>query len=189
MTKKNTQNLIKGSRIGKLPIAYPKTVKVTVQDNHVLVEGPKGKLAKNFDKAVRIEQSEGSLSFFPVDSTRFSKSMHGTARAIVQNMIHGVQEYFVKNLEISGTGYKAIVKGKNLELTLGKSHLDIYSIPEGIIVTVTDNTKIKVEGIDCHLVGQVAAHIYHFKKVEPYKAKGVVIVGQFIRRKEGKKTA
>lgn len=180
---------IKTSRVGRAPVLIPGGVTVSVQDNQVTVKGPHGKLTKTFDPAVLISIQEQQVIFAPRDGSRFAKAMQGTARSIVASMVKGVQQLFSKNLEINGTGYRAVLKGKILELFLGKSHSDQYLVPEGIVLTVTDNTKIKVEGISLEQVGKVAADIFHFKKVEPYKAKGVTIVGQYVHRKEGKKSS
>jgi large subunit ribosomal protein L6 len=180
---------IKTSRVGRLPITIPSGVTVSIKDNEVSVQGAKGKLVKAFNSAVLIELKDQQIFFSPRNNSRFAKAMQGTARSIVASMIKGVQQLFSKNLEINGTGYRAVLKGKVLELFLGKSHSDQYIVPEGIILTITDNTKIKVEGADLALLGQVAADIFHFKKVEPYKAKGVTIVGQYVYRKEGKKSS
>lgn len=180
---------LKTSRVGRAPVIIPPGVSVSIQNNQVTVQGPKGKLVKTFDAAVTIHIEEQHIIFNPRDGSRFAKAMQGTARSIVASMVKGVQQPFVKNLEINGTGYRAVLKGKILELFLGKSHSDHYLVPEEITLTVTDNTKIKVEGVSLEQVGKVAADIFHFKKVEPYKAKGVTIVGQYVHRKEGKKSS
>lgn len=188
LTKNINKFSTKGSKIGRLPIVIPADIVVVVDNNHVSVQGPKGKLQKSFHSSVQIRVEKDHIYFDPVDNSRLAKSMHGTARAIVQNMINGVKDLFVKNLVVVGTGYKVALKGNVLELLLGKSHPDTYTIPSGITVTVTDNTKIKIEGIDCQKVGQVAADIYHFKKPDAYKGKGVQD-GRVLHLKDGKKTA
>lgn len=178
------------SRIGKLPVEIPDKVKVTVsEDNLVAVEGPKGKLSRRFDPAVEIKVEDGKVLVSRASGSRFSRAMHGTARSIINGMVHGVQNPYVRNLEIEGVGFKANLSGKVLDLALGYSHPIKYKIPEGITITVDAGTKIKVEGCDKQMVGQVAADIKSFYPVEPYKGKGVRIVGQYVRRKEGKKTA
>ncbi len=178
------------SRTGKLSIVVPAAVKVAVKEHIVSVEGPKGQLTKTFSTNVQITLAEGHLSVLPLDETTFAHAMQGTARSILASMVQGVQTHYVKDLEIQGTGFKAILKGNTIDLALGYSHPILYAIPAGITVTTTDGgTKIKVEGADKHMVGQVAADIKHYYPVEPYKGKGVRIVGQFVRRKEGKKTA
>lgn len=177
------------SRIGKLPIAIPDKVKIDVDEKTktVTIEGPKGKLVKAFRAPVAITIEEGELRVAPTAKDRHARAMYGTTRSILSNMVAGVVDGYSKDLEIQGTGYRAAVNGQKLDLALGYSHPIKYTIPQGITVTVTDNTKVKVEGPDKHLVGQVAADIKHFNKAEPYKGKGVRIVGEFVRSKEGKK--
>ena len=177
------------SRIGKLPVVVPEKVKARVGDNCVRIEGPKGTLERCFDSSVSIALEGNVIQVTPNGTNKLARAMHGTARAIIANMIKGVMEGYSKSLEIQGTGFKATLKGHVLDLALGYSHPILYSIPTGIHVTVAEGTKIKVEGPDKHLVGQVAADIKHYYPVEPYKGKGVREVGQFVRRKEGKKSA
>ncbi len=177
------------SRIGKLPINLNDKVSVVVDDITVTVKGPKGELRKTFVPCVDIKVENNQILVTPKDDERFSLAMHGTVRAILANMVKGVQEPFFKDLEIQGVGFKAAVSGNTLDLALGYSHPIKYSIPEGITIQVKDNTKLHVEGADCCVVGQVAADIKRFYPVEPYKGKGVRILGEFVRRKEGKKKA
>ena len=177
------------SRIGKLPVAIPEKVKVAVDGVAVTVEGPKGKLTKNFDTSVKISIDGDKVVVEPSSNSRQSRAMWGTARSIIEGMVQGVQKPFERELEIEGVGFKAQLKGKILDLALGYSHPINYPVPEGITVTVDGGTKLKVEGPDKHMVGQVAADIKSYYPVEPYKGKGVRIVGEFVRRKEGKKTA
>lgn len=177
------------SRIGELPIEIPEKVNVTVDGFAVTVEGPGGKLQKTFNRDVNIEVSEGVLKVAPRNNSRPARAMHGTTRSIISSMVEGVTGGFSKQLEINGVGYRASVQGRTLNLNLGFSHQINYTIPEGITVTVTANTNLKVEGADKHMVGQVTADIKRFSPVEPYKGKGVRIVGEYVRRKEGKKTA
>jgi large subunit ribosomal protein L6 len=165
----------------------PDKVKVEVQDNHVHVEGPKGKLDQQFDRTVTVKLDGGTVTVTPVDESAQADAMQGTARSIINNMIHGVINGYEKNIEIHGVGFRAALKGKILDLALGFSHPVEFPIPDGITVTVAENTKVKVEGADKQLVGQVAASIKSFRPVEPYKGKGVRIVGEYVRRKEGKK--
>lgn len=167
----------------------PAAVKVTVEDQTVRVEGPKGKLSKDFDKSVRIRVEGDSVIFEPLDNSKHSRAMWGTARSIVSGMVAGVVEPFSKNLQLEGVGFKADVQGRVVNLALGFSHPIHYSLPDGVSVTVDANTKIKVEGCDKQLVGKVAADIKSYYPVEPYKGKGVRILGEYVRRKEGKKTA
>lgn len=177
------------SRIGKLPVTIPDKVTVDVAGSEVKVEGPKGKLAKHFDTSVDIKVEDGKVVVTPKDESRHARAMYGTVRSIINGMVDGVQKPYVKQLEIEGVGFKATLKGQMLDLALGYSHPIHYDLPEGITVKVDGGTKLTVEGCDKHMVGQVAADIYSFKPVEPYKGKGVKIVGQYVRRKEGKKTA
>lgn len=178
------------SRIGKLPIDVPGNAKVTVVENRILVEGPRGKLEKEFKSSVIVQVKDDQIIVSRADSSRFSNAYYGTMRAIINNMVKGVVEGYSKELELHGVGFKAILKNNVLVLNLGYSHDIKYNIPySDIKVTVTESTKIKVEGPDKHAVGQVSADIYHFYPVEPYKGKGVRIKGKYIIRKEGKKTA
>ena len=177
------------SRLGKLPVIIPDKVKVQVDGNRVTVEGLKGKLEKSFDKVVTISLEDGNVIVSPVGKSRLAKAMHGTVRAIIQNMVNGVLEGYSKNLEIHGVGFRAALKGKVLNLQLGYSHDINYEVADGVTVTITENTKLKVEGPDKHMVGQVTADIKSYYPVEPYKGKGVRIVGDYVRRKEGKKIA
>ncbi len=177
------------SRIGKLPVPILDKAKVTVNGQNVSVEGPKGKLEKSFDSAVKIEIVENQVCVSPVDETRHSRAMYGTARSIINNMVTGVVEGFKKQLEIKGVGFRAVLKGKVLDLALGKSHPCEIEIPDGITVTIKENTKLTVEGADKQMVGEITASIFAFYPAEPYKGKGVHIVGQYVRRKEGKKSA
>jgi large subunit ribosomal protein L6 len=177
------------SRIGKQPVSIPDKVKVTIHGETVLVEGPKGKVQKSFAPAVKVTVAEKKVTFAPADESRFAKAMYGTARSVVAGMVKGVTEGYTKDLEIQGVGFKAALKGKQLDLALGYSHPILMDIPEGIKVTVTDGTKVRVEGADKQLVGAVTAEIRGYYPPEPYKGKGVRIVGERVRRKEGKTVA
>ncbi len=177
------------SRIGKQPVSIPDKVKVTVSGEKVLVEGPKGKVEKTFAPVVKVTVADKKVTFAPTDETRFAKAMYGTARSIVAGMVKGVTDGYVKELEIQGVGFKANLKGSQLDLALGYSHPIVRDIPAGIKVTVTDQTKLKVEGADKQLVGAVTAEIRSYYPPEPYKGKGVRIVGERVRRKEGKTVA
>lgn len=177
------------SRIGKLPVAIPDKVKVSIDGQSVSVEGPKGSLKKSFDHSVKIELVENEVRVSPVDDGRHSRAMYGTVRSIINGMVVGVVDGYTKKLQIKGVGFRAVLKGNILDLALGYSHPCELEIPEGIKVTVAENTKITVEGADKQVVGQVTAEIYQFFPAEPYKGKGVHIEGQYVRRKEGKKSA
>ncbi len=174
------------SRIGKLPVEIPDKVTVTVEDNSVAVEGPRGKLSHAFPHVVAIAKTDSQVTVAPRNNSRFARSMHGTARSLIANMVKGVVDGYHKDLEIRGVGFRAVLSGRKLDMNLGYSHPVIYPIPVGVEVTVKDNTRIKVEGIDKQLVGEVAASIRRFCPPEPYKGKGVRIVGEYVRRKEGK---
>jgi large subunit ribosomal protein L6 len=177
------------SRIGKLPVAIPEKVNVSVDGQNVSIEGPKGSLKKSFDHSVKIELVENEVRVSPVDDSRHSRAMYGTVRSIINGMVVGVVDGYTKKLQIKGVGFRAVLKGNILDLALGYSHPCELEIPEGIKVTVAENTKITVEGADKQVVGQVTAEIYQFFPAEPYKGKGVHIEGQYVRRKEGKKSA
>lgn len=177
------------SRIGKLPVSIPEKVKVSVDGQNVSIEGPKGSLKKSFDHSVKIELVENEVRVSPVDDSRHSRAMYGTVRSIINGMVIGVVDGYTKKLQIKGVGFRAVLKGNILDLALGYSHPCELEIPEGIKVTVAENTKITVEGADKQVVGQVTAEIYQFFPAEPYKGKGVHIEGQYVRRKEGKKSA
>ena len=177
------------SRIGKQPVLVPDKVRVTINGGTVQVEGPKGKVQKTFATAVRVAVDDKKVTFSPADDTRFANAMYGTARSVVAGMVKGVTEGYVKGLEIQGVGFKANLKGNQLDLALGYSHAILMEIPEGIKVTVTEQTRLKVEGADKQLVGAVTAEIRGYYPPEPYKGKGVRIVGERVRRKEGKTVA
>ncbi len=177
------------SRIGKLPVTIPEKVKAEITDNTVKVEGPKGTLSQTFDSSVSIEFADGEIRVSPKGESRRAKAMYGTARSIIANMVDGVMTGFSKKLQIEGVGFRAAVNGNVLNLALGYSHPINFPIPEGVTITVADNTKVTVEGADKQAVGACAARIKSFYPAEPYKGKGVRIEGEFVRRKEGKKTA
>ena len=177
------------SHIGKVPVPIPDKVKVDIKGMTVSVEGPKGKVSKTFADVVTLKMADKKVTVAPVDDSRFSRAMYGTARSVIAGMVKGASEGFVKELEIQGVGFKANLKGKQLDLALGYSHPILFDIPEGIKITVTDQTKLKIEGADKQLVGKVTAEIRSFYPPEPYKGKGVRIVGERVRRKEGKTVA
>lgn len=179
------------SRIGKLPIKLPSGVKFSIKDGVVSIEGPLGKNEKFFDDSVNVVLEGEFIHVTPTDlQNDHSLMMHGTVRSIIAAMVDGVVSGYKKDLEINGVGFKATLKGKILDLDLGFSHEILYEIPDGIKVVVDQSgTKLSVSGIDKQLVGQVAADIKSYYPIEPYKGKGVHIIGEFVRRKEGKKTA
>ncbi|TSA36666.1 MAG: 50S ribosomal protein L6 [Verrucomicrobiaceae bacterium] len=175
------------SRIGNKKITLPGKVKVSVSDSgSVSVEGPKGKLAWTLPAQVKAKVEGEEVTLTRTGESRQEKALHGLSRALLANMVTGVNEGFKRELEIQGVGFKAAVQGKTLNLSLGKSHPILFPIPAEIKITVADNTKITIEGIDNHVVGQCAADIRAFYPPEPYKGKGVRFVGEQIRRKEGK---
>lgn len=175
------------SRIGNKIIEIPAKVKVNVDQNGaVSVEGPKGKLSWTLPRNIKATVADNRVSLGRETEARNVKALHGLARALVNNMVHGVSEGFVKELEIEGVGFKAAVQGQNLNLSLGFSHPILFPIPKDIKITVTDNTKLKIEGVDKKVVGQVAADIRGYYPPEPYKGKGVRYAGEHIRRKVGK---
>jgi large subunit ribosomal protein L6 len=177
------------SRIGKQPVPIPDKVKVDIKDTTVRVEGPRGKVNKTFAPVVTITVTDKNVVVAPIGDTRFANAMYGTARSIIAGMVKGVTVGFSKELEIQGVGFKANLKGKQLDLALGYSHPILMDIPEGIKITVTEGTRLKVEGCDKQLVGAVTAEIRSYYPPEPYKGKGVRIVGERVRRKEGKTVA
>jgi large subunit ribosomal protein L6 len=173
------------SRIGKKPIELPAKVNVKIgADGAVNVEGPKGKLSWTLPGGVsgKVEGTKVTLAC----ENRGASALHGLSRALINNMVNGVANGYVRDLEIQGVGFKAAVKGSLLQLNLGYSHEINHPIPAGIKVTVTDQTKVRIEGIDKKLVGQVAADVRAYYPPEPYKGKGVRYVGEKIIRKEGK---
>lgn len=174
------------SRIGKQPIAIPPKVKVEVKGQKILVEGPKGKLDWELPQRTSLKVEDGKIVLSRAGDDAQARSLHGTSRALVNNMVKGVSEGFVKKLEIQGVGFKAAVQGKVVNLALGFSHPVNYNIPDQVKVTVEENTKLTIEGPDKKVVGQVAAEIRSFYPPEPYKGKGVRYVGEHVQRKEGK---
>jgi large subunit ribosomal protein L6 len=174
------------SRIGKIPIVVPPKVKVEIQGQKVLVEGPKGKLDFELPSRTSARLDGGSVIVSRKGEDAEARALHGLSRALVNNMVKGVSDGFVKKLEIQGVGFKAAVQGKNVNLILGYSHPVNYPIPEQIKVTVEENTKVTIEGPSKQMVGQVAAEIRSFYPPEPYKGKGVRYTTEKVRRKEGK---
>ena len=175
------------SRIGNKEVEIPDKVKVNIDNNGaVVVEGPKGKLNWTLPRQIKASVKDNRISVVREVETRSVKALHGLSRALVHNMVQGVSEGFSKQLEIEGVGFKAAVQGANLNLSLGFSHPILFPIPKEIKITVTENTKLNIQGIDKKLVGQVAADIRRFYPPEPYKGKGVRYAGEQVRRKEGK---
>jgi len=175
------------SRVGKKSIPLPDKVKVAVgNDRKVLVEGPKGKLTFALPEGITVKQQDKEILVERTSDERRTRAMHGTSQRLISNMIQGVTAGFKKELEIHGVGFRAAVKGTNLDLSLGYSHPLLHPIPKELKVAVVENTRITVEGIDKQLVGQFAADVRNYYPPEPYKGKGVRYTGEHIRRKEGK---
>ena len=175
------------SRIGKKPVAVPAGVTASVDGQTVKVKGPKGALQFVVPDEINVSLDKGSIKVDPRNETKRARSMWGTSRTLVSNLMTGVTKGFEDKLEINGVGYRAAVQGKNLQLALGFSHDVVYPIPEGIAIVTPKPTEIVITGIDKQKVGQVAAEIRSFRGPEPYKGKGVKYAGEFIFRKEGKK--
>ncbi len=175
------------SRVGKQPISLPDKVSIKVGDDRsITVEGPKGKLNWTLPQGVDLKAEGKEASVSRSSEERTVRALHGTAQRLISNMVQGVSQGFRRDLEIHGVGFRAAVKGNVIDLNLGQSHPRLHPIPAGVKVTVTDNTKIAIEGIDKQVVGQLAADIRAYYPPEPYKAKGVRYAGEQIRRKAGK---
>lgn len=174
------------SRIGKQPIPVPAGVEVTIEGTDVTVKGPKGVLSQSFDPDMQITLEDGAVLVRRPTDGRRHRSLHGLTRTLISNMVVGVSEGFRKDMEIVGVGYRAVLKGSDLDLSLGLSHPMVVSAPEGITFEVPAPTKISVIGIDKQRVGQVAAEIRAIRPPEPYKGKGIRYAGEYVRRKVGK---
>ena len=175
------------SRVGKRPVPIPSGVTANVEGQTVKMKGPKGQLQFVVHDDVEVKFDKGLISVDPRFETKRARSLYGTSRAVIANLVEGVTKGFEKKLEITGVGYRAAVQGKVLQLSLGYSHDVNYSIPEGIAITTPKPTEILIVGNDIQRVGQVAAEIRSYRPPEPYKGKGVKYAGEFIFRKEGKK--
>ena len=174
------------SRIGNKVIPLPAGVELTNKDNVVTVKGPKGELTRTFSKDIDIRVEGTEVTLHRPNDTKEMKTIHGTTRALLNNMVHGISEGFKKELEMRGVGYRAQLQGKKLVLSVGKSHPDEVEAPEGIAFELPNPTTIVVSGISKEVVGQTAAYIRSLRSPEPYKGKGIRYVGEFVRRKEGK---
>ncbi len=174
------------SRIGKQPIPVPSGVEVKIDGSTLVVKGPKGELTQTFSDVITITLDDGVINVTRPDESRTARSLHGLTRTLVANMVTGVSEGYAKNLEIVGVGYRAALKGNDIELQLGFSHPVLVVAEPGITFEVPAPTKITVRGIDKQRVGQVAADIRKWRKPEPYKGKGVRYEGEKVRRKLGK---
>ncbi len=174
------------SRIGKQPIAIPAGVDVTVDGSRLVVKGPRGTLEQTFRPEMTILREDGTVRVERPSDDRLHRSLHGLTRTLIANMVEGVTNGFEKRLEIVGVGYRAALRGTDLELALGFSHPVTFPAPDGIEFEVPAPTRITVRGIDKQLVGEVAAEIRKIRKPEPYKGKGVRYEGEYVRKKAGK---
>jgi large subunit ribosomal protein L6 len=175
------------SRIGKLPIPVPSGVDVKIDGQEISVKGPKGTLAHKVAEPIMVErEDDGTLAVKRPDDERRSRALHGLTRSLVANLVVGVTDGYEKKLEIHGVGYRVLMKGSDLEFSLGFSHPVKVTPPEGITFAVEGPTKFSVQGIDKQRVGEVAANIRKLRKPDPYKGKGVRYAGEKIRRKVGK---
>ena len=174
------------SRIGKLPVQVPTSVKVTLAPGHVKVEGPKGQLERTLPSEIAIKLQDGELVFERPDDDFRNRALHGLVRSLVANMVEGVDKGFTKYLELVGVGYRVAKQGDELVLSLGYSHPVRFKPPQGITIDVQDPTKFSVSGIAIEEVGQVAANLRGLRPPEPYKGKGVMYRGEKVRRKPGK---
>jgi len=177
------------SRIGKRILTIPEKVNVELNENLLTVKGPKGELTLNIDRNIEVNITETEITVKPLNNLKHTREMHGTTNANIRNMLIGVTEGYKKGLEIVGVGYRFNVKGNEINVQDGKSHLDILAIPAGIEVKQISNTEIELYGIDKSAIGKFAAEIRDLRKPEPYKGKGIHYVGEHIRRKEGKKAS
>ena len=175
------------SRIGRLPVAIPSEVEVTIDGQQVTVAGPKGTLRHTVAEPISVRRGDdGALEVTRPDDERESRALHGLSRTLIANMVTGVTSGYTKRLEIVGTGYRVLARGNDLEFALGYSHPVVVRAPEGITFRVEAPTRFAVEGIDKQKVGEVAANIRKLRKPDPYKGKGVRYQGEVVRRKAGK---
>ncbi len=177
------------SRVGQRPIQLPAQVKVEVQENLLQVEGPKGKLTHRLPEGITVERADVQLLVKRSGQETRLQSLHGLTRTLVDNMVKGVTQGFVKELEIQGVGFRAQTAPGKLELYVGFTHPVVYPIPQGITIETPKPTQLVIKGTDKVLVGQVAARIRAFAPPEPYKGKGIRYVGEVVRRKAGKAVA
>jgi len=177
------------SRIGKKPVAIPQGVKVEFKDRVISVEGPKGRLTRIVSDRIGIEIKDNLVQVSRASDIKQDKSLHGLYRALIANMIKGVTEGYVKELEIIGVGFKAAVQGNNLVLNLGFSHQVNFPIPEGVKIETPKPTQLLIRSMDKQMIGQVATEIRSIYPPEPYKGKGVRFVGEYVKKKIGKAQA
>ena len=174
------------SRIGNKVIVLPAGVELTNKDNVVTVKGPKGELTREFSKDIEIRVEGTEVTLHRPNDSKEMKTIHGTTRALLNNMVIGVSEGFKKELEMRGVGYRAQLQGSKLVLAVGKSHPDEVEAPEGITFELPNPTTIVISGISKEVVGQTAAYVRSLRSPEPYKGKGIRYVGEYVRLKEGK---
>ncbi len=177
------------SRIGNRILEIPQGVTVTVVDNTVTVKGPKGELNYTFDKNISVIVEENVVKTTRPNDEKQIKALHGTTNAHIANMMTGVSKGFVKDLEITGVGYRCAVQGKTIDLSVGYSHPVKIEVPEGLTVTSNSNTELSIAGIDIQKVNEFAANVRKVRPPEPYKGKGIRYKDEHIRRKEGKKAS
>ncbi len=178
--------VVEMSRTGKMPIKVPASAQVSIEGNKITVRGPKGELDWEIPQVISVEKEDDFLRVTRASDVPTGRSMHGLSRTIIDNMVRGVTEGFEKVLEIQGVGYRAALKGKSLELQLGKSHPIKVEAPEGIEFELSSPTRIAIKGIDKQKVGQVAADIRKLRKPDSYKGKGIRYLDEHVRRKVGK---
>ena len=174
------------SRIGRMPIAVPSGVEVTIAGQHVAVKGPKGSLSLNVAEPIQVSQEAGVITVARPNEERVTRSLHGLSRTLVANMVEGVTNGYTITIEIVGVGYRVAEKGKDLEFQLGYSHVINFPAPEGISYKVESPTKLHISGIDKQLVGETAAKVKKLRKADPYKGKGLRLEGEKVLRKAGK---
>jgi len=175
------------SRIGKNPVEVPEGVDVAIVGQQVTAKGKLGELSFTLSDDVDLSREENMVVVKPRGNSNNARKMWGTARAVINNLVVGVSEGFIRNLEINGVGYRAQVQGNELVLQLGFSHEVRHAVPDGITIKCPDQTHITVEGVDKQKVGQTAAEIRSYRPPEPYKGKGIKYANEYVRRKEGKK--
>ena len=174
------------SRIGRMPIAVPAGVEVSIAGQLVSVKGPKGSLSLNVAEPIQVSQADGVITVARPNEERVTRSLHGLSRTLVANMVHGVTTGYSLTINIVGVGYRVAEKGKDLEFQLGYSHPINFPAPEGITYKVESPTKLIISGIDKQLVGETAAKVKKLRKADPYKGKGLRLEGEVVRRKAGK---
>ncbi len=175
------------SRVGRLPVKIPDKVKVSVAEGDIKVEGPKGKMHFPYNDKVKVEVVSGEVRISRPDESRVAKGLHGLTRTLVKNAVEGVTKGYERTLEISGVGFKAEVKGKDINFALGFSHPVVFKLPDGVTAEVdAKQTRLVLRGVDKHLLGLTAAKVRALREPEPYKGKGIKYAEEHVRRKEGK---